>query len=322
MSENITKDSTLQELSYLGGKARAQSLSAEKRREIALKANHSKKCYQGIPKAKHYGKLYFGEKEIVCAVLDDGRSVISERSFFNLLGMKAGGRKNKQGAKIPRFLSSNNLQAYIPEELRGGAQSFDIVLPQGGGKAYAYEAEKIPLILKVYLEARRDGVLHPSQLALAATAEIITLALAQTGIIALIHEATGYQKEREKDDLQKLFKAFIAKELQPWVKRFPNEFFSHLKRMYGLEEMKKNPKFFGHLINKWVYKELSSEIYDELRRVNPKTETSNRKHRHHQLLTNDIGCPALEKQIQKVVTLMSVSDSKEDFERLLEKSKA
>ena len=35
---------------------------------------------------------------------------------------------------------------------------------------------------------------------------------ARVGIIALIDEATGYQHEREQDELQKLLKAYIAEE--------------------------------------------------------------------------------------------------------------
>ena len=44
-------------------------------------------------------------------------------------------------------------------------------------------------------------------------------------IIALVDEATGYQYTREKDELQKILKAYIAEELLPWQKRFPDEFF-------------------------------------------------------------------------------------------------
>jgi P63C domain len=317
----INKQFTTPEQCSNGGKNRASKLSAERRKEIATKASHSRKSYDGIPKATHYGTLNIGDHEIACAVLEDGRSIITESSLFRLLGMKKGGRtKLQNGDQIPRFLSSKNLQTYIPNTLRGGAESFDVLLPKGG-IAYAWEASKIPEILKVYLEARRDGILTIPQMAIAATAEIINIALAKTGLISLIHECTGYQKQREASTLQQLFSAFIAKELQPYVKRFPSEFFSNLKRIYGFDSMKKNPQFFGCLINKWVYKELSSEIHEELKRINPVTEAGHRKHRHHQLLTQDIGCPALEKQITKVITLMSVSDTKEDFEKLLERSK-
>ena len=56
---------------------------------------------------------------------------------------------------------------------------------------------------------------------------------ARVGIIALIDEATGYQHEREQDELQKLLKAYIAEELLPWQKRFPDVFYQELFRLNG-----------------------------------------------------------------------------------------
>ncbi len=315
-----TSFSTLEQCST-GGKRRAELLSPERRKEIATKASHSRKCLEGIPKATHSGELPIGDKKILCAVLEDGRRVINETGMFEALDISRGGRKGPDGAKTPRFLSPVNLKPFIPNALEGGAASFEFV-QLSGGKAYGYDATIISDICKIYLDARRAGKLTPSQEKIAFQCEVILQALSKVGIIALIDSCTGYEKQRENTELQNLFSKFIAKELQPWVKRFPSDFFSHLKRMYGIEEMKRTPAFVGHLINRWIYKELSPEIHEELKRINPVLETGHRKHAHHRLLTPDIGCPALDKQIQKVVTLMSVSDSREDLEKLLEKSKA
>jgi len=51
-----------------------------------------------------------------------------------------------------------------------------------------------------------------------------------------------------------------------------------------------------------------------------KLSPERRKHNHQLLLTTDIWCPSLEKQIQKTTILMGVSDCRDDFEKLLEKS--
>jgi hypothetical protein len=53
------------------------------------------------------------------------------------------------------------------------------------------------------------------------------------GIIALVDEVTGYQYQRKKSDLAQILEAFIAKELQPWVKTFPDEYYEHLFRLRG-----------------------------------------------------------------------------------------
>lgn len=327
MSTDSTKKvqfTTLEECSR-GGKSRAAKLSPERRREIAILASHSRKCVKSlnIPKATHSGEMILGGIKISCAVLENGKRVITQTSMNNSLGRKGKSASiiSSEGALIfPNFLAANNLKPFIDPELESLISAV-VFLQKNSGKAYGYDATLLPKVCNVYLKAREMGCLHLSQKTIADRCEILVRALAEIGIIALVDESSGFQREREKDELQKLFSAFISKELQPWTKRFPSEFFDHLKRMYGIEQMKKTPRYFGTLINKWIYKELSPEIHEELRRLNPVQESGNRKHHHHQLLTPEIGCPALSKQIQKITTLLSVSDSKEDFEKLLEKSK-
>jgi hypothetical protein len=321
MSSDINQNRiSTQEDCSLGGKIRAANLTPERRKEISFKASHSRKCMKGIPKATHSGELIIGTKKILCAVLDNGKRVINESGMFEALNMSRAGRRGPNLSKMPRFLAPINLKPFIPKDLDEGSISFEFISFKGP-KAHGYDATIISDICKIYLDARRAGVLTETQEKIAFQCEIILQALSKVGIIALIDSCTGYEKQRESDELQNLFSKFIAQELQPWVKRFPTDFFIHLKRMYGLKEMKGNPSFFGCLINRWIYRELSPEILDELKRLNPITESGRRKHPHHQLLTQDIGCPALDKQIQKVTTLLSVSDTKEDFEKLLERSK-
>lgn len=321
---HILNSNVFQELGKRGGKARAEKISPERRKEIATNASHSRKCMSGTARATHTGELQIGDIKISCAVLNNGKRVITLKAFNSALGRagKKGSIISSEGAPLlPNFISSENIQLYLTDEIKNLAAPLVFIPKQGGRVAYGFEASLLPKVCDIYLNARSDGVLSTNQKHIAERCEILVRALAQVGIIALIDESSGFQRERENDELQKLFTKFIAHELQPWVKRFPSEFFCHLKRFYGLEEMKKTPLFFGTLINKWIYKELSPEIHEELKRLNPVTDSGYRQHRHHQLLTQDIGCPALTKQIQKVTTLLSVSDSKEDFERLLEKSK-
>jgi len=59
--------------------------------------------------------------------------------------------------------------------------------------------------------------------------------VARVGIIALVDEATGYQRERAKDALARILDAFMAKELQPWLRTFPTDFYQEMFRLRGLE---------------------------------------------------------------------------------------
>ena len=42
------------------------------------------------------------------------------------------------------------------------------------------------------------------------SANTIIRSVAKVGIVALVDEATGYQYEREKDELQKILKAYLT----------------------------------------------------------------------------------------------------------------
>jgi len=130
--------------------------------------------------------------------------------------------------------------------------------------------------------------------------------LAHVGIIALVDEATGYQAERARDDLNRILEAYISKELLPWTKRFPDEFFKCIYALHGWDYKEgghKHPVHVGKLINELVYEPLPPGVLVELRKKNP-NEKGNRKYKHHQLLTADTGQPHLDKQIVSVTTLM------------------
>ena len=75
--------------------------------------------------------------------------------------------------------------------------------------------------------------------------ELLIRSFAKIGIIALVDEATGYQYTREKNELQKILKAYISPELLPWQSRFPPIFYTELFRLngwdYTVSGIKKRP---------------------------------------------------------------------------------
>ena len=136
-------------------------------------------------------------------------------------------------------------------------------------------------------------------------------ALAHVGIIALVDEATGYQKDRASDALQRILEAFIAKELQPWVRTFPDDFYEELFRLRGLtfpRDTVKRPQYFGHITNDIVYKRLAPRVLQELKRTTPRApETGRHTHQLHRRLTPEIGHPKLREYMASVVTAMKLS---------------
>lgn len=141
--------------------------------------------------------------------------------------------------------------------------------------------------------------------------------MARVGIIALVDEATGYQEQRARDELNKILEAYIVAELQPWIKMFPDEFFRQIYRLHGWKytagSTSRTP-YIGKLINRLVYEQLPPGVLDELRLKNPVTGKGYRKHKHHQFLTVETGNIHLDRQISTVTTLMRISANKDEFE--------
>jgi len=180
-----------------------------------------------ILKATHEGKITIGTNELNCAVLEDGTRIISASAIFKAFGRTKRGRKKDEVRvpNMPSFIDSNNVQPFIGEELRGVLNQVDYLDKNGKAKTNGYNALILPLLCKVYLDAREANVLKTQQLPLARASEILLLGLSRLGIIALVDEATGYQYDRERYELQKILKAYISEELIAWQKTFPDEFY-------------------------------------------------------------------------------------------------
>lgn len=185
------------------------------------------------------GTLIIGEMEFLCAVLEDETRVISERGITKALGGKRGGahwrRKKAEtiGANLPVFLSANNLTDYISDELRVALTSPIFFTTESNSVANGIKADLIPDICEVWLNAKDGKSLLSSQEHIYAKAKILHRALAHTGIIALVDEATGYQEIRDKRALQTILEKYIAKEYLDWTKTFPDEFYKEMFRLKG-----------------------------------------------------------------------------------------
>lgn len=261
--------------------------------------------------------LRLGNLEIPCYVLDNGMRVFSGRGI-----QKAIGYDSKSGQWMNSFCKMDGVSSY----LCAGDNSISERLSKpikfkrnnaGGSQSTAngYEVTLLVDICSAIIDANRAGVFDND--VIVRNADIIIRSVAKVGIIALVDEATGYQYERENDELQKILKAYISEELLPWQKRFPDIFYKELFRLngwdYTVNGIKKRPGIIGKWTNTFIYEELPNGVLEELKKKTPKSESGNRTNRYHQLLTTDIGEPNLEKQINKVITLFQVSDNMKQF---------
>lgn len=285
-----------------------------------------------VLKATHTGKLNLGEDVVSCAVLETGQRVVSEFGISRAMKSRSGASKRLKntmlegGAPIPVFLASKNLLPYITNELRNGPlMPIQYTVGDGQRIQIGYDAIALPKICDIWLQARQDGVLNPQQEIRAIKAEMLVRALANIGIVALVDEATGYQKEREKSELARLLSVYLSDERLRWAKKFPDSFYKEIYRLNRWEwppiNPSKRPGIVGKFTNDIVYERLPTGVLEKLKELNPSDDsTHRRKFKHHQFLSQDIGQPDLQAHIMQVVVLMRASTSWKGFVELIDRA--
>lgn len=269
------------------------------------------------PKATHSGTWKIGEGlEIECYVMDNKERVFSLRGAAKSMGLAGGG-----GIALKRNLNAAFLSPYLSDELRGwiyqaNTNSLPQYLTKGGTAFQPIKSSVFVDLCKAYIDAKQDGVLKlDSQIAVADRMYAIMTAFAKTGLDAIIDEVTGYQYDREHDELQKLLSKYVSEELMPWAKRFPDEFYKQMFRLKGWTYTGTNrPQYVGKLTNQYIYDQLPDGVLEELKQKTPKNK------KLHQSLTESVGVPHLDKQLQKTIGLMQASDTWEEFEVLFGKA--
>jgi len=261
--------------------------------------------------AEYVGNIKIGEIDIKCAVLSNEKRVFFQREVVGALtGNKKGG--------LGRYLKPRNLQPYVPEKFKGEKWDQGIVRFESSGyEAHGFEAEDLIDICNMYIRTKNDGKLLNSQKDIATRAQIIVNAFAKTGVIAVIDEATGYQRLRKKDALRLLVQSYIIEEAREWMKEFPDEFFVELDRIYNNPQTtpQKRPKYYGKFINSYIYEPIERGlVLEKFNKLNPTDERGTRKKRLHQFLNEEKGIKVLRNRIGKVTALLQISPSKRRYE--------
>lgn len=276
--------------------------------------------------------LKIGNLEIPCYVLEDGTRVVSERGVTKGLGGKRGGshwkriKENPDGAYLPVYLSANNLKPYINDDLALAlSKPIKYQTRKGGLIAFGLEAQLLPDICDVWLKARDagPGVLKPGQKHIAEMADMLMRGFAKVGIIALIDEATGYQEVRDRLALQEILDKYLRKEFARWAKLFPDDFYENLFKLRGWQYsplVVKRPGVVGRWTKDIIYRRLAPGVLKVLEERNPIVRPGRRKQKHHQLLTDDFGVPALKEHLSNVIFLMKASSTWSHFYRSLQRA--
>jgi len=285
-----------------GGEARRDKLSPEVRSDIARKAAAAR---WNLPTATHGGELNIAGWAMSCYNLADGRRLISQRGFMDIIDMR--GRKDI-GQRIAGMLEDSALKNARINKLVLDTQNPVKFMTPNSIMAFGYEDRLIIDFCRALLDQRRLKVLPAYALQYADAAEKFISALAGVGIAALIDAATGFEKIRDKKALEALLDRYLRHEFSAWAKRFPDEFYEQIFRLKGWswKGMKVNrPSCVGSYTNDLVYSRLEIGILEELQVRNPwLPEKKSREGYHHTLLTEDFGVPALAQLLHTEITIM------------------
>ena len=260
--------------------------------------------------------LVIGDIEIPCYVLEDETRVLVQRGMAGAMGMSA-----DSGARIARFTSSKVIKPYISSNLKVVIDN-PVKFLTPGGIAHGYPATLLVDLCNAVLSAREAGILQHQQLHIARQCEVLIRGLASVGIIALVDEATGYQRVREERALATILERWITKEHERWTQTFPYEFYEEIFRLkdWPGPQGTKRPALIGRYTNDIVYQRLAPGVLQELQRKNPTLPrpSGGRRHKHHQWFTPEHGHPKLLQHIEGVIMLMQSATSWKDFKRRLD----
>jgi len=256
--------------------------------------------------------LRLGELEIPCYVLEDGTRVFSGRGMQRAIGYE-----NESGQWMRSFCKLEGLSGYFcagensilnqlssPIKFRrnnaGGSQS----------TTNGYDVTLLIDICSAIIEANRAGIFDNGLIV--RNANIIIQSVAKVGIIALVDEATGYNKakERAENALQDFLNKFLSEEASKWVKVFGDTFFEDLYKMHNWnwDKTTKRPGIVGTWINDIVYERIAPLVLAELKAKNPKNENGNRNYKHHQFLTREVGLPKLKQHLEAIHAIAVISN--------------
>lgn len=330
-------DDTILEVSRAakGGEARAANLSAERKKAIG-KLGAEARWGTDLPRATHDGPLPIGDATLLAAVLPNGKRLIVQGTMLTAIGRSrtpkagTGGTVNVDG--LPFFLSAEVLKPFITDELRLSTTPIFFRL-KGGQRAVGYDALLLPMVCKVY-QGLRDSLVKKLTKGTADEAKTaksvyakyehiikrcdeLSHGFAMRGIIALVDDATGYQDDKVRQDIDRIIEAYVAPSLRPWAQKFPHEFFRQAYRLLGWKYepgQTKHSPYMGKFINKYVFEALPPGVLEELKARLPKNEKGHRRAKLWQLLTVDTGIPHLDRQLTADLTLMQIADSRQQFD--------
>jgi hypothetical protein len=300
----------------MGGKARAESLSAERLAEIAKKGAAAR--WGDRPsEASHKGNFIteFGV-DIDCYVLNDEQktAVISQRGMGRALGLSSG------GSRLPNFLATKAIRPLVGAEL---AEKLANPLKfqweargheQPPGIINGFDVSLLIDVCRIIIQAQAEGKLGKRHENITKQAHIILNASAKLGIKQLVYALAGYNPTTQ--EVISAFKAFVQEEAKKYEKEFPPDIYQQWQRLYQIQvPAHGKPWNFKHLTVRHIYYPLAKSNGRILQLMKAlKAKGGDRRKKLFQFLS-ELGSRALRIHIGRVLEMAESSPNSITYER-------
>lgn len=314
-----------------GGKARRDALPPERRRQIAKAAAaarwSSEVDDEAIPKvicgsSDRPMRIQSLGIEVPCYVIEGERRVFVQRGMVDALGMSRGSAGGG-GDRLANFISGDRIKPFVPKELSEVIISPIKFRAPNGSVAYGYDAEALHQVCLAILAARRERKLQKQQEHIGERCELLIAAWSLAGIVSAVDEATGYQYIRAKNAIEDIIDKWLVKELQPWKKQFPVDYYKRIHELNGWPfdpTSAKRPGVVGKWTNDIVYDRLGPGLRDQLHDYAGRDEKGRLRHHLYKYLTGRHGIPELKSHLDGVVALMRAAGNWIQFKEMLQRA--
>ncbi len=258
--------------------------------------------------------------QIPCYVLEDGLRVLGQRALLGSLSLS---RSDAYacGSETAGFEPPQWLEPFLHGDLLTALRNpIPFAHAEAAGTVYGYEMTVLRRLCEAVLEARRQGATSPRQRPITDRALALISAPSDAALAAVVDEATGYRRVRAKQTLAKLLATHLPKELQPWVRTLPYQFYEHLYRLRGWGDPDPNgrlPSAVGRYTVDLVYSRLAPSVYEEVTSRVARLQGGERKSGLSRWFLPENGHRELRRHVDGVVVLMQSSTDWPDFKTRL-----
>lgn len=134
-----------------------------------------------------------------------------------------------------------------------------------------------------------------------------------------MQKVTGWQEQKANagNSIRDFVIAQLPEKPSDYQVRFPVRFWDALEELYGL---RRGHRGCAPFINAYIYDFFPVEIRERLDEINPLNDSGNRCNKQHQHF-DDVLLQVLIEQIERVITLLQISDTKAEFAQNMKKLK-